>query len=201
MFWYFIFFPIVGMVIIIIVAVLLGKRDRKKEAIKMEENKKNLLSSNPTQAVLQYLDNNKEISEYTFINLEISKTKYDILYISKKGIFIIYPLNNAGIINGEVNEENWLNKTHDEFVLKNPMYNNGKDIEVISNITSLQSGIYSIAVCTCASEINIIDKDEEYNVCKLEELKEVISSYPDIISENDLVIYYNNIVNASSQGE
>lgn len=187
------------MVAVIVTAILLGNRDRKKEAKALEEKKKDLLESNPKQAVLGYLDEHKHISEYTFIDLVIGKAKIDILYISKKGIFLIYPLNNEGSISGIVNEENWLNKTHDEFVLKNPMFNNKRDIDIISNVSTLKTNLYSLTVFTRASDINIIDINNERNVVSLNTLKETLDSYPDVISTDDLVIYYNNIVNASKE--
>ena len=200
MLWILVFFPLIGMTIIIVIAVLLGNRDRKREAKRLEEKKKDMLESNPKQAVLQYLDENKKISEYTFIDLQLGKAKADVLYISTKGIFLIYVLKNEGTISGEVDQENWLNKTHDEYLLKNPMFNNKRDIEIISNISTLRTNIYSLTVCTQANEINFVNNDE-YQVVKLTDLKETLDKYPDAISENDLVIYYNNIVNYSSDEE
>ena len=200
MLWILVIFPLLGMTIIIVIAVLLGKRDRKREAEKLEAKKKDMLETNPKQEVLQYLDENRHISEYTFIDLELGKAKVDVLYISRKGIFLIYALKNEGTISGEVDQENWLNKTHDEYLLKNPMYNNKRDIEIISNVTTLRTNIYSLTVCTKAEEINIVN-NEEYQVVKLNELKETLDKYPDVITENDLVIFYNNIVNAVDQEE
>ena len=200
MLWILVIFPLLGMTIIIVIAVLLGKRDRKREAEKLEAKKKDMLETNPKQAVLQYLDENRHISEYTFIDLQLGKAKVDVLYISRKGIFLIYALKNEGTISGEVDQENWLNKTHDEYLLKNPMYNNKRDIEIISNVTTLRTNIYSLTVCTKAEEINIVN-NEEYQVVKLNDLKETLDRYPGVITENDLVIFYNNIVNAVDQEE
>ncbi|MBO4286485.1 MAG: hypothetical protein J5880_04045, partial [Bacilli bacterium] len=66
--------------------------------------------------------------------------------------------------------------------------------------STLRTNIYSLTVCTQASEINFVN-NEEYQVVKLTDLKETLDKYPDAISENDLVIYYNNIVNYSTDEE
>jgi len=201
MLWFLVIFPAIFMVIVITIAILLGKRDRKREAKEQAEKKKDMLETNPKQAVIQYLDNIRHISEYTFIDVKLNKSKYDCLFLSRKGLFIIYVLANEGIVNGDVNEENWLNKTHDEYVLKNPMFSNKRDIEDLSNVSTLRTDIYSLTVFTRASEVNVINGYEEYQAVKLSELKQLIDSYPDAIDENDLVIYYNNIVNGSHEDE
>ena len=199
MLWVLVIIPFSILLAVIITALLLGRRDRKKEAARLAEKKHDMLETNPHQAVLLRLEEIKHISEYTFLDLVIGKAKVDCLYISRRGIFLIYALNNEGSVTGIIDQENWLNKTHDEFVLKNPMYNNKRDIEIISNVTTLKTNIYSLTVFTRASEVGLINGNEEYQAIRLEELKKTIESYPIVITENDLVIFYNNIVNAVNE--
>ena len=197
MLWILVIFPVLGMILIAVVAVLLGRRDREKEAKAREERSKNLLVSNPKQAVLQKLDSIKHISEYTFIDVHTHKAKMDCLYISKKGIFLIYVIGYDGVITGEIDKEHWVNKRSEEYVLKNPLYENRRDVEIIGDITSERLHVYPLVVCTVINEINIAGNSNQ--VIKIDDIEKALESYPDVISPDDLVLLYNNVSNSLNE--
>ena len=197
MLWFLVIFPVLGMIIIATIAILLGKRDKKRADKEREERSKNLLLSNPKQAVLQKLDSIKHISEYTFIDVKTHKTKIDCLYISKKGIFLFYVIGYEGTVTGEIDKEHWVNKRSEEFVLTNPLYENRRDVEIIGDITNEKLFVYPLVVCTMMEQINIAGNDNK--VIKIDDLEKVLDSYPEVISSDDLVLLYNSVVNSLNE--
>lgn len=197
MFWWLVAFPVGFMVIVIVTALLLGKRDRKKQLQQIEEDKQNLMKNNPKQAATDHLQQYKDFSEYLLTDVQITnkeiKGNIDILYLSKKGIFVIAVLGNSGDISGDLNGEYWVDKVNEEYALKNPFPQNEKLLKSISNITNENINLYNIVIVPNAKSINIANNDD--NVVKLSEFFPMIREYPDVYSDNDLMVIYNLIDN------
>lgn len=193
MFWWLVAFPVGGMIIIIVIALLLGKRDRKRELQAIEENKKNLLKSNPRQGVYNYIDQNKKFYEYLFKDVPLSKTNVDVVYLSRKGLYIISVVGNEGVINGDVNSEYWVNKNVDEYVTKNPLYHNEKLVETLGNIVETKMDIYHVVICPNADITNLINNSDK--VFSLVGFFNYINNFDDFYSDNDLMIFYNSLTN------
>ena len=193
MIYWLVIFPVGFMIIVITIALLVGRRDRKKMAEQQEEKRKDLLLTNPRRAVVEEITRVKEFSDYVFHDIKINKEQIECLFISKKGIFVIKALNNEGVISGEINAEHWINQTDQEFVLKNPLIDNKRGLDAVSNILNQKFGLFNMIVLTKAKQINLLGNDND--VVLYSELEKTFSGLPNIFSENDLMVFYNGIDN------
>ena len=116
-----------------------------------------------------------------------------MLLISTKGIFVLTALGNEGTITGDVNSELWINKNVEEYVLKNPLVEKRHVLESISDITSERNNVHGLVVFTKGDITNLVNNNND--VCMIDNLKELLNNLPEVISENDLVLYYNAINN------
>ena len=197
MFWWLIGFPLIFMIIVITVALLIGRKDRKKQKAQMEENKKNLLKSDPKQALYNYLEQKKAFCEYLFKDVNIKNSLMDghvnIVYLSKKMVFLIDVIGNEGSISGDVNGDYWINKTIDEYAVKNPLYKDDSLIETFENALGVMVHVRHIVICPNADITNIINNDN--NVIGMFNFFDFVDKLEDVFNDNDLMVYYNSLVN------
>ena len=197
MFWLLIGFPLIFIIIVIVIALIVGRRDRKKQLQQIEENKKNLLKSNPKQGVYNYFDQHKEFYEYLFKDVQINNsqisTNIDIVYFSRKGLYLINVVGNNGALSGDALGEYWINKVVEEYAIKNPLYHNEKLIETFGNIVNLKANLHNVVICPNISSINLVN-NEGY-VVGLGNFFQHIDDLDDIFSDNDLMVFYNTLVN------
>ena len=197
MFWWLIGFPLIFIIIVITIALLIGKKDRKKQREQQEEDKKNLLKSNPKQAVYNYFDQKKEFSETLFKDVNIKNTStdahIDIVYISKKGIYLIDVVGNQGKITGDTNGEYWVDKVVEEYAVRNPLYKDERLVEVFENIIGVMLHIHHVVVCPNADITSIVNNDND--VIGMFNFFDIFDSLEDVFNDNDLMISYNSLNN------
>lgn len=199
MIYWLVIFPVGFMIIVIVIALIVGKRDRKKQAMLNAERKNDLLTNDPKRAVYEYLNDNKEFCEYLLNDIKIGKSQIDCLYISKKGVFIICTLPNQGTVSGDANGEYWVNNNQDDYVINNPFLANEKPLEMIGNIINQTNDLSIVAVFTKATEINVVNS--KYPIVRLSGLMDAFKAMDDIYEENDLMVVYNKIFNYLSSQE
>ena len=187
MIYWLVIFPVGFMAIVITIALVLGKRDRKKELNALKEEEKDIKT-----VIYNRLIAYKKDYEFVIKDYHVSSYNIDLIYLSRKGIFVINTSDDKGIITGDYHSEHLINKNNGiETMRVSPYKKNLENVQFIKGITEKVNGVFPLTIYMNADISSLVNSDKE--VFKLDDALSYFDSLPLLYDDTELPWVYNKL--------